>query len=166
MSIIFQRRSIRKYKNKVVPDEAIEKLLRAGFAAPSARNAQPWHFIVINDRNILNEIPKFHPHSKMLSEASHGIIVCGDLSSERVRDFWIQDCSAATQNILLMATELGLGSVWLGLYPNEERVNALKKLLQIPEEVVPLSIIAIGYPDELKDPIDRYDVEKVHYNKW
>lgn len=166
MSVIFRRRSIRKYKNETVPDEMIEKLLRAGFAAPSARNAQPWHFIVINDRNILDEIPKFHPHSKMLREASHAIVVCGDLSSERVRDYWVQDCAAATQNILLMATELGLGSVWLGVYPNEERVNALKKLLQIPEAVVPLSIIAIGYPDESKDPIDRYDVEKVHYNKW
>jgi len=166
MSIIFRRRSIRKYKNEIIPDEIIEKLLRAGFAAPSARNAQPWHFIVINDRNILDEIPKFHPYSKMLSEASHAIVVCGDLSSEKVRDFWVQDCSAATQNILLMATELGLGSVWLGLYPDEARVNALKKLLQIPDEVTPLSIIAIGYPDESKEPIDRFNVEKVHYNKW
>jgi len=166
MSIIFKRRSIRKYKNEIVPDEMIEKLLRAGFAAPSARNAQPWHFIVINDRNILDEIPKFHPYSKMLTEASHAIVVCGDLSSEKVRDYWVQDCAAATQNILLMATELGLGSVWLGLYPNEERVNALKKLLQMPDEIVPLSIIAIGYPDETKEPIDRFEAKKVHYNKW
>jgi len=166
MSIIFKRRSIRKYKNEIIPDEIIEKLLRAGFAAPSARNAQPWHFIVVSDRNILEEIPKFHPYSKMLLEASHAIVVCGDLSSEIVRDYWVQDCSAATQNILLMATELGLGSVWLGLYPDEARVNALKKLLKIPDEAMPLSIIAIGYPDETREPIDRFNVEKVHYNKW
>ena len=96
-------------------------------AAPSAGNQQPWHFIVIDDREILSEIPKFHPYSKMLNEASCAIVVCGDVTLQRFEGYWVQDCSAATQNMLLMATELGLGSVWLGAYPREERVEALKK---------------------------------------
>jgi nitroreductase len=166
MSVIFKRRSIRKYKDKVLPEEVIEKLLRAGMAAPSAGNAQPWHFIVIDDKNLLDEIPNFHPSSKMLKEVSHAIVVCGDLSLEKARGYWIQDCSAATQNILLMATELGLGSVWLGVHPIEERVNGVRKLLQIPEGIIPLSIIAVGYADESKEPVDRYNVERIHNNKW
>ncbi len=166
MNAIFKRRSIRKYTDKVVSDQQIEKILRAGMAAPSAGNQQPWHFVVIDDRDILNDIPKLHPYSKMLKEASHAIVVCGDVNLQRHEGYWVQDCSAATQNILLMATELGLGSVWLGVYPREDRVKGLKELLSLPENIIPLCIISIGYPAETKEPVDRYDTTRIHKNSW
>jgi nitroreductase len=166
MESIFNRRSIRRYTSKEVLEENLEKIIRAGMAAPSAGNEQPWHFIVINNRETLNEIIKFHPYSKMLQEAQYAIVVCGDLSLEKFEGYWVQDCSAATQNMLLMAQELGLGSVWLGVYPIEDRVNSLKKLLNLPESVIPLSILPIGYPAEEKEAINRYDEARVHKNRW
>lgn len=166
MQAIFNRRSIRKYTDKLVTEELIEQVLRAGMAAPSAGNEQPWHFIVINDRNVLNEIPKFHPHSEMLKEASHAIVVCGDLSLQKFEGYWVQDCSAAMQNMLLMVQELGLGSVWLGIYPMKDRIKALKDLLGLPESVTPLSIMSIGYPAETKEPADRFNPSRIHRNRW
>lgn len=166
MNAIFKRRSIRKYTDKVVPEEHIEQMIKAAMAAPSAGNQQPWHFVVIDDRQILNEIPKFHPYSSMLKEASHAIVVCGDVSNLRYEGYWIQDCSAATQNLLLMATELGIGTVWLGVYPNEERVKETKELLGLPENITPLCIVSIGYPAETKGPSNRFDATRIHRNKW
>lgn len=166
MNAIFNRRSIRKYINKDISEDIIEKIIKAGMAAPSAGNEQPWHFILINDKNILNEIPKFHPYSQMLKEVSCAIVVCGDLSLEKYEGFWVQDCSAATQNMLLMAQELGLGSVWLGVYPLEDRTKALKELMDLPENVIPLSILPIGYPAEAKEPVDRFDPSRIHRNRW
>lgn len=166
MDAIFERRSIRKYSDKVVPYEVIEKLLEAGMCAPSAGNEKPWNFIVIDNKDILNEIPKFHPYSKMLKEAQYAIVVCGDLSLQKFEGFWVQDCSACTENMLIMAQEMGLGSVWLGVYPIEERVSALKKLLNLPENVIPLSILPIGYPAEKKEAGDRFDRSRVHRNQW
>ena len=115
MQSIFNRRSIRKYTGEAVPEEMIEQILRAGMAAPSAHNKQPWHFIVIDNKDTLLEIPKFHPYSNMLKEASHAIVVCGDSTIEESEGYWVQDCSAATENMLLMAQELGLGACWLGV---------------------------------------------------
>lgn len=166
MDLIFRRRSIRKYTSQEITDVYIEKILRAAMAAPSAHNGQPWQFVVIKDKNILNSITTFHPYSKMLLEASCAIVVCGDLSDEEKEKRWVQDCSAATENMLLMATELGLGSVWLGVYPDEDRVNPLKELLGIPEHVIPLSIVSLGYPAETKKIKDKFDKSKVHFNKW
>lgn len=166
MHTIFARRSIRKYNQQVISEEMIEKLLRAGMAAPSAGNEQPWHFIVIKDKKILNEIPKFHPYSQMLKETDCAIVVCGDRSLEKFKGFWVQDCSAATQNILLMAEELGLGAVWLGIYPIEDRVKSLKELLGLPEHVTPLSIIPVGYPAESKEPANRFDQTRIHRERW
>ena len=166
MDAIFNRRSIRKYTDKIVSEDMIEKIIRAGMAAPSAGNEQPWHYIVVNDKNMLNEIPKFHPYAQMIKEVSCVIIVCGDLSLEKYEGFWVHDCSAATQNMLLMVQELGLGSVWLGVYPLEDRVKALKDLLGLPEKVVPLSILPIGYPAEIKEPASRFDLSRIHRNRW
>jgi nitroreductase len=166
MKEIFERRSIRKYTGEDVPEDLIEQILRAAMAAPSAGNAQPWHYIIVDDRHILNEIPKFHPYSQMLKQASHAIVVCGDQSLEKYKGFWVQDCSAAMQNMLLMAQHLGLGAVWLGVYPVEERVNALKKLLGLPDGVIPLSIMSLGYPAEDKEPADRFNTSRIHKNKW
>ncbi|MDH5795852.1 MAG: nitroreductase family protein [Candidatus Bathyarchaeota archaeon] len=163
---ILSRRSIRKYTSKPVPDELIEELLRAAMSAPSAGNEQPWHFVVIRDRRILNEIPKFHDYSQMLNEASVAVLVCADLKEQRHEGFWIQDCSAATQNILVAAHARGLGAVWLGVYPVQKRIDGLRKLLGIPDHVMPLSLISIGYPAEQKPTADRYDASRIHNDHW
>ncbi len=166
MNAIFQRRSIRKYTSQQVAEERIEQLLRAGMAAPSAGNEQPWEFVVIRDRAVLNEIPKFHAFSKMLPEAGCAIVVCGDLNRDQFNGFWVQDCSAAAQNILLMAQELGLGAVWLGVYPDQSRVQPLAKLLRLPQNIVPLCILSVGYPAENRGEIDRFDPDRIHKDRW
>jgi len=166
MKEIFERRSIRKYSQRPVFDDRVEQLLKAAMAAPSAGNQQPWEFIIIRDRNILNDITKVHPYSQMLQEAQLAIVVCADLDKEKHSGYWIQDCSAATENILIEAKHLGLGSVWLGVYPREDRVKGIKELLNLPERVIPLSIVSLGYPAEKKEPSNRYDKLRIHINKW
>jgi len=166
MDAIFLRRSIRKYTNEPVSLEAVEKLLRAAMAAPSAGNQQPWHFVVIDDRRILDAIPTVHPHSMMLKEAPLAIAVCGDMHLEKHTGYWVQDCSAATENILIAAQSMRLGAVWLGVYPREDRVEGLRKLLGLPEHVTPLSLIAVGHPAESKPPSNRYEASRIHRNRW
>ncbi|NWF94756.1 MAG: nitroreductase family protein [Candidatus Thorarchaeota archaeon] len=166
LEAIRTRRSIRKYEARPVSSDMIEQILRAGMSAPSAGNQQAWQFVVITDRDILDKIPSVHPYSKMVREVSVAILVCGDLDAEKYKGFWIQDCSAATQNMLLAAHALGLASVWLGIHPRTEREEGLKRLLGLPEHIVPLALLPIGYPAEKKAPEDRYRKEKVHHNKW
>jgi nitroreductase len=166
MEAILSRRSIRRYTDKAVPGELIKELLQAAMSAPSANNEQPWQFVIIDDRRILDEIPRFHPYAHMLREASWAIAVCGDLNLEMVSGYWVQDCSAAIQNILVAAHARGLGAVWLGVYPREDRVKAVQKLLGLPEYVIPLCFISIGYPAEKKPPSDRYNESRVHHNRW
>jgi nitroreductase len=163
---ILSRRSIRKYQHKKIPESIITKLLRIGMSAPSAGNQQPWHFIVITEPTILNEIPSFHNHAQMLREASAGILVCIDTNLEEHKGMAVQDCSAATENILIAITAIGLGAVWLGIYPREERMNGLRKILTIPDHIIPFSLISLGYPGEGKISEDRYQEERVHYNQW
>lgn len=167
MELILTRRSVRKFKPDVaVSDKEIEQILRSAMAAPSAGNQQPWHFVVIRDRKILDEIPKFHPYAKMLAQVPVAILVCGDETLEKHKGYWIQDCSAATQNLLLGAHAIGLGAVWLGIYPREDRVIGLRKLLKIPEHVTPLALIAIGSPAEIPPPANRYDKSKIKLDRW
>lgn len=166
MNAIFQRRSIRRYTKEKVSDETAKKLLQAAMAAPSANNQQPWEFIVIRDKKTFARIMEVHPYSTPLLEADLAIVVCGNTDREKGKGYWVQDCSAATQNILLETQYLGLGAVWLGVYPREERVNGVKEILNLPEAVIPLSIVAIGYPAEQKEPVDRFDETKIHYEKW
>ncbi len=166
MNAIFNRRSIRKYTKQEISEEIIEQLMRAGMAAPSAGNQQPWHFIVIKDKDTLYAIPKFHPYAQMLREADCAIVVCGDLVLETNKHFWVQDCSAATENILIEATDLGLGSVWIGVHPDQDRVKPLHALLGLPQTVIPLSIIALGYPTDNKAATDRFNPKRIHQNKW
>lgn len=166
MNTIFSRRSIRKYTTQPVTDQMIKELLEAGMSAPSARNDQPWHFIVINDRRVLDEIPKFHPHSPMLKETPVAILVCGDLHLEKHEGYLALDCAAATENILIAVQAKGLGAVWLGIYPIEERINGIRKLLNIPGHIMPISLIPIGYPAEQKPRENRYNASRVHYNRW
>ncbi len=161
---IFARRSIRKYSNLPVGREDITALLEAGMAAPSGRNLKPWHFITVTDREVLDSLAEAHPHGKMLFEATAAIAVCAETAISP--DYWVQDCAAATENILVAATGLGLGSVWLGCHPREERVSAIKKVLDIPDGTGILSLIAIGHPAEEKQPRTQYDEERVHRGKW
>jgi nitroreductase len=169
MNSIFKRTSVRNYTDQPVTKEQIEMLLRAGMAAPSAKNVQPWEFVVIQDKENLLKITEFHPYSAMLKQAPLAIAVCGNttkIALEGVEDLWVQDCAAATQNILLEATELGLGSVWMGIYPKKELVNGLAELLILPDYIVPFSLLAIGYPAEEVTPKDKFNPERVHWEKW
>jgi nitroreductase len=161
---IFARRSIRQYTGKTVIKAQLMKLLEAGMAAPSSRDRKPWHFVVIEDRATLDRLAEAHPHGKMLSTAAAAIAVCGDTNLSP--DFWIQDCAAATENILVAVAGLGLGAVWLGCHPREERVSAIRDILGIPGHVGILSLISVGHPGETKEPRTQYDEERVHHEKW
>lgn len=166
MDAIFSRRSIRQYAPKKVPMEVVEELLKAAMSAPSAGNEQPWHFVVITERAVLDEIPKFHPYAAMLKQARAAILVCGDPTLEKHKGYWVLDCAAATENLLLAITARGLGAVWTGVYPTEDRVENLRKLLNLPQNIVPFSLIPLGYPAEEKPRTDRYDKSRVHHNGW
>jgi len=161
---IFARRSVRKYEDRAVEESKIKILLEAGMAAPSGRNLKPWHFVAITDRKTLDLLAEAHPYGKMLFEATAAILVCGDI--EISPDYWIQDCSAATENILVAAAGSGLGTVWLGCHPREDRVAAIKGILDIPDEIGILSLIAVGYPGEKKEARTQYEEERVHREKW
>jgi len=154
---IFARRSIRKYTAKPVGEEDIKTLLEAAMAAPSASNIKPYHFVVVTDREGLDALADVHPHGKMLYEATLCVAVCGVPDESR---YWVQDCSAATENLLLAATALGLGTVWLGVYP------PVSEVLGIPEGVVPLNLISIGHPAEEKESRTQYNEERVHRGRW
>ena len=160
---ILSRRSIRKYTEEPIADKEIKTLLEAAMAAPSASNRKPWHFIVISKKETLNQLAEAHEHAKMLVEAALCISVCGDPDNSR---YWVQDCSAATENLLLAVTALGLGAVWCGVHPRPERVSIISKILGIEAPIVPLNIIAIGHPAEEKEPRTQYDENKVHREKW
>jgi nitroreductase len=174
LEAIMTLRSVRAYSNRPVPEEALRTILRAAMQAPSARNAQPWYFVVVTERRRLDAIPKLHPYSDMLLQAPAAILVCGDLSLEEDPEYLNQDCSAATQNMLLAAHDLGLGAVWLGVYPREKRVLAIRQLFNLPGRVLPVSMVALGYaagcaagyPAESKEPQDRYQPERVYDNAW
>lgn len=165
MSLIVNRKSIRKYTNQKIEKEKITELLKAGMQAPSAKNQQPWKFIIVDNREILDELSLTSTGSWMLKTATLAIIPI-ILPAEKAPHFAVQDLSAATENILLEATNLGLGSVWIGIYPLEERVNHVEKVLKITGEVHPFSIIALGYPLDEKETISRYDESRIYYNKW
>lgn len=166
MDSILKRRSIRKYKDIKVSNEIVEDLLKAAMAAPSAGNEQPWEFVVLRDKEIMKNITEIHPYSKMLLKSDVAIVVCGDEKKEVFKGYWVQDCSAATENILLAAQDMGLGAVWLGVYPIADRVEKIQEILGLPSSVVPLSIVPVGYPDEEKTPGDRFDRTRIHYNGW
>jgi len=166
LATILERRSIRRYHQMPVADLDLERLLRAAMAAPSAGNQQPWQFVVIRERTILDAIPAVHPNAAMTLEAPLAILVCGDLGGARYSDFWVQDCSAAAQNLLLAAQSRGLGAVWCGIYPNLERAAAFRTLLGIPEPIIPLALVVVGHPAESKSCANRYDPGRVHWDRW
>ena len=165
MEAILTRRSIRRYTPQRVSNQLITDLLQAAMSAPSAANEQPWHFVVIDDHKILDEIPKFHSYSSMLPQAPVAIFVCVERIPGREGSL-VQDGSAATQNLLLAAHAQGLGAVWLGIYPFDERIQGMRKLTNLPEHMLPLALVALGHPAESMPRADRYNPQRVHTNRW
>ena len=166
LNYILYRRSIRRYTDQKISEQQIKNLLTAAMYAPSAVNRQPWHFVVIDDSSMMEKIMEVHPHARMLQTASHAIVVCGDEQLQHDDGYWIVDCGAATQNLLLAAETMGLGSCWVGLHPREKRKIAFSRLLHLPSHVKPFALVALGYPDERKKRPDRFHAEKVKYNDW
>jgi nitroreductase len=166
MSPVLSRRTIREYTEQPVSDEMVCRLLKAAMAAPSAGDERPWHFVVICDRQIREKIPEIHRFAHMAPCAPVALLVCGDENLQKHFGFWVQDCAAATENILIEAQELGLGAIWLGVYPIEGRVQGFRRLLNIPEHVIPFALVLAGYPAEHKKPADRYDHSRVHRDSW
>jgi Nitroreductase len=163
---IQSRRSIRKYTEEPVSGDDIEALLTAAMHAPSAENEQPWHFVIIQDRKTLEAISRLSPTAPMVKYAPLAIAVCADRNLEKFPGLWVLDCSAATENILLAATARGLGAVWTAVYPFDDRVNGIKKLLKMPDDVVPLCIIPVGRPAETPAPVNRFNPSRIHHDTW
>jgi len=163
---LLKRRSVRKFTEEAVSEEDISKLLHAAMSGPSACNRTPWEFFVVTNEDTLEKLRKAARYSKI--KAPLAIVVCGNLSKSlpmQLSSFWIQDCSAATENILLEATELGLGTVWCGVHPMKRAENNVSEALSLPEKLIPLNIIHIGHPAEFPDPRDQFNEKKVHYIK-
>ena len=166
---IMTRTSIRQYTDQTISADTIETLLHAGMAAPTAVNKQPWHFVAITSKDKLKELAATNPNAKMLEQAPLTIVVCGDMQKAlegEGRQLWIQDCSAATENILLAAHALGLGAVWTALYPRDDRAKGAIEALKLPDHIVPLCAIIIGYPAESPTPKDKWKPENVSYNEY
>ena len=164
---IMTRTSIRKYTDQPIKKADIETLLRAGMAAPTAVNKQPWHFVAVTDKAKLKELSG--GRGGMLEQCALAIVVCGNMEKAmpgKAREYWVQDCSAATENILLAAHALGLGAVWTGGYPMEDRMATISKALKLPETIIPLCTIVIGYPAESPTPKDKWKPENVSYNEY
>uniref|UniRef100_A0A832G860 Nitroreductase family protein n=1 Tax=Ignavibacterium album TaxID=591197 RepID=A0A832G860_9BACT len=163
---IINRRSIRKYMFKKIEDDKINLLLKAAMYAPSAMNLQPWHFIVINSESILQETVKSIPHAEMIKQSGNAILVCGDSSLEKNESWLIQNCSAAVQNILLTAYDLQLGSCWIAIHGMPDIVDNVVKQFNLPSNIIPIALIALGYPEEIVKTEERFRLDKIHYNKW
>lgn len=169
MQALYTRRSVRKYQNKPVPLELIEEAVKAAMFAPSARNQQPWEFIIINKRELLDEIPSFSPYAAMVKDAAAGVLICFNKNHETAEGFFPQDLGAATQNLLLALHAEGLGAVWTGVYPRDDRMAGFIKMFNLPKNVIPYSFTVIGYPEKEPEKVDRFKKERVHYNtynKW
>lgn len=164
---ILQRKSVRAYTDRAVSHEQLDTLIRAAMAAPTGRDMRPWHFIVLEGRHQLSPLAEQLPYAKMLAEAQAAVVVCGDMSvtdkEGNPSRNWTFDCSAATENLLLQAEAMGLGAVWTGVYPYDERIEAVKQALHLPDHLIPLNVIPIGYPKGDPQPKDKYDPAKVEY---
>lgn len=165
---IHARKSVRQFTDEPVSQEHIETMLKAAMAAPTAVNYQPWRFVVITERARLDAMAEVLPYAKMLKQAPLAIVVCGETTwfEGRENTYWQQDCSAATQNILLAAEALGLGAVWTGVYPNMDLARPLAEFLGLPGTVQPLCCIPIGHHDGTTQPKDKWKPENIHYERW
>lgn len=164
LDIMYTRRSIRHYTDQEVTDDQVEIMLKAAMAAPSAQNLLPWHFVVVRKRKLLDKLAETHKYAHMVAKAPLAIVVCGD--TEVSEQHWVEDTCAATQNLLLAATALGLGGVWVGIYPNKKRQKTVRQVLDLPDHVDVLCMVAIGYPAEEKQARTQYDPKRVHLDKW
>ena len=172
--MIISRSSVRRFSALLTPEET-DALLRAAMSAPTAMDYQPWHFVVINDNATKESLRSFLPYAKMINENCTGIVVCGDINlykavSERDGEdntlYWVEDCSAASENLLLAAHALGLGAVWTGIYPLESRISKLRSTLALPQNIVPLNLILAGHPLAAGHVKDKYDSSKIHFEKF
>ncbi len=166
LDAIFNRRSIRQYTSELISDDTLEILLKAGMYAPSAVNKQPWEFIVFRSRETMRQIVDIHPNASMLLRANAAILVCWDESRQHDTGYGPVDCAAATQNILLAAHGLGLGAVWAGIYPRQQRMEAVHKIFNLPGHIRGFSLISLGHPAERKAMPERFDKSKIHSEKW
>ena len=166
MNSIFVRASVRSFDWRKVESEKAELLLKAAMAAPSACNQQPWEFVVVTDPDVLKELSRCSPYAGCIGRAPLGIAVCMRTEGLRAPDYAQIDASAATENLLLEAAELGLGAVWLGIAPVPERMEAVRRVIGAPETIQPFALVACGYPDKPVSPANRYDPARVHYEKW
>ena len=160
---IAERKSVRKNLNKSVEEDKIDAMVKAGMAAPSGMDRRPWELVVVTDREALDSMAAKLPYAKMLTNAPLAIVVCGDTTRS---SYWYLDCSAATQNVLLAAEALGLGAVWTAAYPYEDRIDVVRQNTGLPENIVPLCVIPIGYPDGPQKAKDKFDPQRVHRNKY
>ncbi|MBD5233670.1 MAG: nitroreductase family protein [Bacteroidales bacterium] len=165
---IMTRTSIRQFTDQPIGADTLETILKAGMAAPTAVNKQPWAFVTITERAQLDTLNAYHPYAR-LATATTAIVVCGDMNlalEGPAQEYWIQDCSAASENILLATHAFGLGAVWCGVYPDSARVADVSRVLGLPSTIIPLNIITMGHPDVTPEPKDKWMPEKVHSQKW
>ena len=167
LNCILTRRSIRSFdSSKKVSQQQLETILKAGMYAPSAMNKQSWEFVVINEKDVCEKLTMIHPHATYIKDSQCAILVCGDVEKS-FADYWVQDCSACSENMLLAIHSLGLGAVWCGVYPNDKIYPEIAKMFNLPKNIVPMSLIVLGYPTKQpSQPTDRFDSGKIHYNKW
>ncbi len=165
-NIIFKRRSIRRFETRPVEPEKVERILKAGMQAPSAHNLQPWEFLVITEQEKRDAVSKMSPWAGMVAKAPVTIIVIGHQENKDMEKYLPQDLGACTENILLQIAAEGLGGCWMGFYPDEDRVNSVRKYFNLPEDRIPFSVIALGYSPDENRFVDRSDMSRVHYNRW
>jgi len=163
---ITTRRSIRRYAQEPVPEQVIRELLTAAMSGPSAHNRQPWQFMVVTNREQLDDLASIQAYSATLSQAPLAIVVCGDMELAQFDDVWLLDCAIAVQNLILLAHDRGLGACWLECHFREERAIAVREKLRLPEHILTLAVVSIGHPAEVKAPLERYKGGRVHHNRW
>ena len=169
LKTIMNRKSVRAYKEGAIPKEQLETIVKAGMAAPTAVDKRPWEFVVVTDKALLKKLSDVLPYAKMAEKAAAAILVAGDLDKQhggRDSDYWVMDCSAAIENILLAVESLGLGAVWTAIYPNKDRIDPVRALIKMPSQVVPLALIPIGIPTGAEKPKDKWNPKQVHWNGW
>lgn len=168
LACIFGRRSVRVYSNAQVDDDTLRLLLEAAMAAPSAVAKDPWRFVVVRQQSTLSEIASALPNGRFLAKAALGIAVVGDIDAahDRQLSYLLQDCSAAIENLLIAASILGLGACWLGVHPREDRIKRIREILCLPDNILPVAMVSVGYPAERKEPRTRYSDKYVHHERW
>ena len=169
LAVIHSRKSVRQYTGQPVTKDELTTLVKAGMAAPTAVDKRPWAFVIVTDEEMLSKLAEGLPSSRMIVKARSAIVVCGVMSkalSGKGKEFWVQDTSAATENILLAAESMGLGAVWTGMYPMEDNVAFVQKVLGLPSDVIPLSLVAVGHPVGVEKPKNKFDPTNIHWEKW